>query len=77
MRISKENEEFSFKAELITPTLMWKNISQTIQKGTEKLYMLDIPIKFVLTNQENYFSIQISFIIGLKISLTILENQHE
>lgn len=77
MKIIKKTDEIYFIAELVTPRFAWNKSTQTLHKTVEKAIVLDIPIKFVLTHQENYFRLQISFIIGLKISLKILENKNE
>ncbi len=71
--MNKKTDEIEFEAEFIHPIFGFKRTVRTFN-GEQKSTFFQIPINFMLTHQENYFSVEITFIIGLKISLRILEN---
>lgn len=63
--------------EIILPELGFNVRTPTLSGKDEISHFFKIPIKFMLTRQEDYFSIEISFIIGLKISIFERSKQNE
>jgi hypothetical protein len=73
LKVSKKTDEIDFEAYIILPTFEWNREYRAID-GSQKRTFFGIPCFFSLTNQENLFILELSFIIGLGIKLKTLEN---
>jgi hypothetical protein len=67
----------SIEYELVLPEIGFNVRTPTLSGKDETSHFFKIPIKFMLTRQQNYFSIEISFIIGLRICIFERRNQDE
>lgn len=67
--MSKSSQEYSVEFYLILPTITWKRKTLTYRNTTESTTKLEIPIKFMLTNNKSYFILELAFIFGLGLRL--------
>lgn len=73
---SSDNQE-TIGVDLILPCFGYKVKTTTISGNDSTSTFFYLPINFMLTRQQNFFSIEISFIIGIRIFINLRSNQDE
>ena len=73
---SSNNQE-TIGLDLILPSFGYKVKTTAISGNDSTSTFFYLPINFMLTRQQNFFSIEISFIIGIRIFINLRSNQDE
>ena len=63
--------------DILLPAFGYKVKTTAISGDNSTSTFFYLPINFMLTTQQNYFSIEISFIVGIRIFINLRSNQDE
>ena len=71
--VNKDKPEYSVQLYLIFPSFSWRFKSLTFRREEQSSTKLELPVFFRLTNQENYFIVELSLVIGIGLKLITKE----